>query len=387
MSAIEQAEIKNNPMKQQGVIGILGGGQLGRMTIQAAQKLGWRCHVFCPEDPSPAGQVADMVMVASYYDRSALADFAHSVDIITYEFENIPLESIDFLAEHRPVRPGRLALEISQNRIREKAFLNQIPGIATAPYCPVETADDLAAALDRVGFPAILKSACYGYDGKGQVRIDQAEGLDTAWRQASREGGAVLEAFVMYQKEISVIVARGIDGQIRCFEPSQNSHVNHILDISRVPVDIGPSLAQKAADMAQRIAQTLELIGLLAVEMFLTHDDRLLVNEIAPRPHNSGHWTMDACETSQFTQFVLAVTGAPLRDPVRSFDVEMKNLIGEDFSRRNQIMMPNDHIHIYGKVDIRPGRKMGHINRIRPFGEAVVPFAPAVDTKTHRADN
>ncbi len=375
--------MNDNPMQQHRIIGILGGGQLGRMTIQAAQKLGLRGHVFCSEDHSPAGQVADAVTVAAYHDRSALAAFAEQVDIITYEFENIPLESIDFLAQHRPVRPGRLALEISQNRIREKEFLNHIPGIATAPYRPIETVDALAPALNALGLPAILKSACYGYDGKGQVRIDQAKDLDAAWRQASRDGGAVLEAFVTYQKEISVIVGRGIDGQIRCFEPSHNSHVNHILDISRVPAGLKPSLAEQAADMAEYIAQTLDLVGLLAVEMFVTRDDQLLVNEIAPRPHNSGHWTMDGCKTSQFTQFVLAVTGAPLGDPGRSCDVEMKNLIGEDFSRRDQIVLPNDHIHIYGKSDIRPGRKMGHVNRTRPFGAVGVPFAPAqpLDTK------
>ncbi len=365
-------------MKQDGIIGVLGGGQLGRMTIQAAQKLGWRGHVFCPDDDSPAGYVADAVTVAPYHDQSRLADFADHVDIITYEFENIPLESIDFLAQRRPVRPGRLALEISQNRIGEKAFLNRIPGIETAPYCPVETADGLSAALDKVGVPAILKSACYGYDGKGQVRIDQAEALGPAWQRVSRDGGAVLEAFVNYQKEISVIVARGLDGQICCFDPSENSHVDHILDISRVPAGIAPDLAEHAATMAQDIAKALELVGLLAVEMFVNHDGRLLVNEIAPRPHNSGHWTMDACETSQFTQFILAVTGASLRDPVRRFDVDMKNLIGDDFSRRNQMIMPNDHLHIYGKDRIRPGRKMGHINRTRPLRASAVPFPPAL---------
>lgn len=348
-----------------GVIGIIGGGQLGRMTALAAARLGYRCHIFCPEADSPAAQVSAAATVAAYEDETALAAFADAVDAVTFEFENIPAASVKLLCERTTVRPGWRALEISQDRRLEKAFLNGI-GIATAPWHRVESDAELAAAIGDVGLPGLLKTARFGYDGKGQIMI-RNEADAAAARAALGNAPAVFEGLVDFEREISVVLARGVDGQIAAFDAVENRHRHNILDVTTAPAPIPPSLAQEAQAIAGRIAQDLSIAGLLAVEMFVTRDHRLLVNEIAPRPHNSGHWTMDACATSQFEQFVRAVAGVPLGSPERLFDATMTNLIGDDVDQWPDLLRdPGARLHLYGKAPARPGRKMGHVNRLFP---------------------
>ena len=347
-----------------GTIGILGGGQLGRMTALAAAELGYRCHIFCPEPDCPAAQVSAAATVADYSDGAALDAFAASVDVATYEFENIPSASVDRLRARVPVRPGVMPLHLAQDRVREKDFLNE-QGIATAPYRAVPSAADLSGALADIGVPAILKSSAYGYDGKGQVRIAGGDDPTAAWTVM---GGthAILEGVVDFALEISVIVARGLDGTVAAYVPVENRHRNHILDVTVAPAPIGPETAREAHDIARRIAEALDLVGLIAVEMFVARDGRVLVNEIAPRPHNSGHWTIDACSVSQFEQFVRAVAGLPLGDPSRHSDAEMVNLLGDDIDRWQEVLSePGANLHLYGKTDPRPGRKMGHVTRLR----------------------
>ncbi len=348
-----------------GTIGILGGGQLGRMTALAAAALGYRCHIFCPEADGPAMQVAAAATVAAYDDGAALDAFAAAIDVATYEFENIPAAGVERLAAKVPVRPGVEPLYLAQNRVREKDFLNRA-GAPTAPYMAVGDAVELAAALDEIGRPAVLKSAAFGYDGKGQVMIDAASDAGEAW--AEMGGGAgILEGFVDFAMEISVVLARGLDGAVAAYVPVENRHRNHILDVTVAPARIAPELAAEATAMASRIAAALDFVGLLAVEMFVTRDGALLVNEIAPRPHNSGHWTIDACATSQFEQFVRAVCGLPLGDPERHADAEMTNLLGDDIAAWPAILAePGAKLHLYGKRAARPGRKMGHVTRLMP---------------------
>ena len=355
----------NGPLPPGSIIGILGGGQLGRMTALAAAKLGYQCHIFCPESETPAAQVARTTTVASYEDQHALAQFADAVDIVTFEFENIPAQSIRTLSDKVPVRPGWNVLEISQDRVLEKTFFNGL-GIGTAPWRPVSDLAELEEGVRLLGRPSILKTTRLGYDGKGQVKIDRASDLAEIWAQF---GGApaILEGFVAFDREISVIVARGLDGRWASFDPVENRHVNHILDTTIAPAPLTPEKADQAVAIARRAADALDLVGLLCVEMFLDQDGKLLVNEMAPRPHNSGHWTMDSCITDQFEQFVRAVCGLPLGSVDRHHDAEMKNLIGEDVIGWFDILKePNAKLHLYGKVEVRPGRKMGHVTRLKP---------------------
>ena len=348
-----------------GRIGILGGGQLGRMAALAAGALGYRCHIFTPEPDSPAAQVSAAATVAAYDDADALAAFAASVDVVTFEFENIPYESVALLAARVPVRPGWNALRVSQDRLVEKDFLRGI-GVPTADYAGVAGPQELAAALDRLGRPAILKTVRMGYDGKGQVAIDSAMPAAEAWRRMDAERG-ILEGFVDFACEVSVIVARGIDGAMAAYVPVENRHRLHILDETIAPARLAPQVAAAADAIARRVTAALEIVGLLAVEMFVTRDGRVLVNEIAPRPHNSGHWTMDACITGQFEQFVRAVCGLPLGSPERHSDAVMRNLIGDEVHGWADIVRdPEAKLHLYGKAEARPGRKMGHVNRLRP---------------------
>jgi len=348
-----------------GTIGILGGGQLGRMTAIAAARLGYRCHIFCPDADSPAARVADRATVAAYDDTKALDAFAGAIDVVTYEFENIPAASVDRLSERVPARPGTRPLYLAQDRVREKDFV-VAQGIGTAPYRRVETAGELPAAVDAIGLPAILKSAAFGYDGKGQVRIAGANDLAGAWQAM---GGAVgiLEGVVDFEREISVIAARAVDGSVACYDPVENRHRGGILDETLAPAAIGTDLTARARGVAERLVEALDVVGLLAVEMFVARDGDLLVNELAPRPHNSGHWTIDACVTSQFEQFVRAVAGLPLGDPSRLADARMLNLIGdaaEDWLL--YLRDPQAKVHLYGKREARPGRKMGHVTWLRP---------------------
>ncbi len=365
------------PLPPGSTIGIMGGGQLGRMTALAAAPLGYRCHIFTPETNSPAEQVSAAATVADYGNVEALESFAGDVDVVTFEFENIPFESVQVLAERVPVRPGWESLRISQDRLIEKDFINSL-GIPTTPYRAITTADDLKQAVSELGRPAVLKTTRLGYDGKGQVLIDEQTELDTAWTSISASAGgeaAILEAFVDLALEISVIVARGEDGSWTAYPPVDNHHKNHILDTTRAPADIPEALKKKAVSDAVAIADNMNLIGLLAVEMFITKESadapaQLMVNEIAPRPHNSGHWTQDACFTSQFEQFVRAVAGLPFGSSERHHDAIMTNLIGDDVENWHDFLgEPDAALHLYGKAESRPGRKMGHVNRLYPLGK------------------
>lgn len=350
------------PLPPGATIGILGGGQLGRMLSVAASRLGFKCHIFEPGAHPPAGQVADRVITASYEDLAALRAFAESVDVITYEFENIPTAALDTLEALRPIRPNRRALAISQERMAEKDFLNEI-GLQTAPYARVTDAASLQAAIDQIGLPAILKTTRLGYDGKGQARIMVPE--DAAAALAAMNGAeAVLEGFVDFRFEASVIAARGLDGSVSCYDPGENVHKNGILDTTTVPARLSPSQRTDAVLLAAKILNALDYVGVMGVELFVTANG-LIVNEIAPRVHNSGHWTQQGCAVDQFEQHIRAVAGWPLGDGSRFADVVMENLIGEDMDRVPQLARDrNVSIHLYGKAEVKAGRKMGHINRV-----------------------
>lgn len=343
-------------------IGILGGGQLGRMLSVAAARLGYQCHIYDPAPNPPAGHVAARVTTAPWDDAAALQDFAQSVDVITFEFENVPTESLDFLETLRPIRPNRKALAVSQDRAHEKTFLQEL-GLQTAPFALVDGPGDLAHAFDQIGGPAILKTCRMGYDGKGQARIDTEQDLGAAW-QAMQGAASILEGFVSFSHEVSVIAARGLTGDVAAFDPGENRHEAGILRETTVPARLNPSQRSDAVLVAARILNALEYVGVLGVELFVTAQG-LVVNEIAPRVHNSGHWTQDGCAVDQFEQHIRAITGLPLGDGSRYADVVMENLIGDDMNRLPDLLGARDTcIHLYGKADARAGRKMGHINRI-----------------------
>ncbi|MGS4945397.1 5-(carboxyamino)imidazole ribonucleotide synthase [Meridianimarinicoccus sp. RP-17] len=353
-----------DPLAPGGTVGILGGGQLGRMLALAAARLGLRAHVFDPVAEGPAQQVCDAVTIAPYEDAAALARFADAVDVVTYEFENIPTAALDLIEDRRPIRPGRRALAVSQDRLTEKRFLRDL-GLATAPFDDVTTPEDLVKALDKVGRPAILKTRRFGYDGKGQVRI--APGDDAAAALASLNGApAIAEGFVDFTHEVSVIGARGLDGAVACFDPGENLHESGILRRTTVPARLTPSQRSDAVLVAARILNALDYVGVMGVELFVTQGG-LVVNEIAPRVHNSGHWTQNACAVDQFEQHVRAVAGWPLGDGHRYADAVMENLIGDDVDAWPALARePGTAVHLYGKAAARPGRKMGHVNRITP---------------------
>ncbi|MDA8586147.1 5-(carboxyamino)imidazole ribonucleotide synthase [Rhodobacteraceae bacterium] len=349
------------------VIGILGGGQLGRMLAMAAARMGFHIHVYEPGANPPAGEVAQKVFTASYDDRDALEAFAAGVDVVTYEFENVPADALDLIEAHVPIRPNRKALAVSQDRLDEKQFLNEI-GLATAPFAPVDAgatdaAAQLAQAMSSVGVPAILKTRRLGYDGKGQARIMDVHGGAEALN-AMADANAILEGLVDFDREISVIAARGLDGRIACFEPGENVHTDGILHTTRVPAAIDRGTRDRAFGVAGTILAALDYVGVLGVELFVTGEG-LIVNEIAPRVHNSGHWTEAGAVISQFEQHIRAVAGWPLVDPLRHSDVEMTNLIGDDLAQVPAIRGETGALlHLYGKAEARPGRKMGHVTRI-----------------------
>jgi len=343
-------------------IGILGGGQLGRMLSVAASRLGYRCHVYDPQPAPPAGHVAERVTTAAWEDARALEAFAADVDVVTFEFENVPEATLDLLEALRPVRPGRRALAVSQDRLREKEFLAGL-GLRVAPFAPVSDAASLDRALARIGVPAILKTARLGYDGKGQARIDGLGDAAPAF-EAMQGAPAVLEGFVDFEREVSVIAARGIGGEVVCFEPGENLHAGGILRRTTVPAALTPGQRVDAVLLAGRIANALDYVGVMGVELFVTAEG-LVVNEIAPRVHNSGHWTQAGCSVDQFEQHVRAVAGLPLGNGARHADVVMENLIGGDVDRLPDLLREgNVGVHLYGKAEARPGRKMGHVNRI-----------------------
>jgi 5-(carboxyamino)imidazole ribonucleotide synthase len=348
-------------------IGIVGGGQLGRMSALAAARLGYRCHVLTPEEDSPAGQVSAGVTLGDYEDPQALRAFAAAVDVITFEFENVSAEGLELLASLKPVRPSPEVLRISQDRVLEKSTLNAA-GVATAPWRAVGSWGDLEAAMAALGLPAILKTTRLGYDGKGQAMLRVP--ADSVAFEALAPKPLVLEGFVDFACEISVVVARGLDGAMVAFDTVENRHRDHILDVTLAPARISAEIDAAAQAVARRVAEAIGLVGLLAVEMFVTSDGRVVVNEIAPRPHNSGHWTIDACPCSQFEMHVRAVAGLPLPAAVRHSDAVMKNLVGpaETALWPEIVASPGLIPHLYGKAEARPGRKMGHVTRLFPRG-------------------
>ncbi len=341
-------------------VGVIGGGQLGRMFAIAARRMGYRVHTFSPDEDTPTGQLADLEIAASYDDEDAVSKFARGVDVVTFEFENVPARTAECCARHCEVRPDGRILHIAQNRRREKEFLSDA-GLPIAPFAVVNNREELAAALAKVGAPAVLKSADFGYDGKGQYKIEGGSALPD-WPGMV----CVLEQFMTFSKELSVIVARGIDGKMKTYPVCENIHRNHILDLTIVPATVSEAVQSAAREIAFAIAEELKLIGLLTIELFLLPGDTLLINELAPRPHNSGHFSFDACVTSQFEQQLRAVCGLPLGSTELFRPVAMANLLGDlwqngepDWSAA--AAFDDVKIHLYGKASPRPGRKMGHL--------------------------
>jgi 5-(carboxyamino)imidazole ribonucleotide synthase len=351
-------------------IGILGGGQLGRMLALAAANLGLKSHILCPDPHSPAFDVSAAHTIAEYEDEAALRDFAGAVDVVTYEFENVPARTAEIIASLRPLHPGAKALATAQDRLAEKSFVAELR-IPTAPFRAVGSEAELTQALDALGIPAILKTRRFGYDGKGQVRIGQGDLAGDAWAQLAG-APAILEGFVPFRQEISIIGARGRDGSFAAYEPCWNEHRNGILDTTRLPAGLHPATEKAAIAAAERIARALDYVGVIAVEMFVLGEGEgatIAVNEIAPRVHNSGHWTVEGAETSQFEQHVRAICGWPLGATTRRGRIEMRNLIGPEIEAWPEILAtPGAHLHHYGKAKARPGRKMGHVTTLFPEG-------------------
>ncbi|MGJ8589067.1 MAG: 5-(carboxyamino)imidazole ribonucleotide synthase [Yoonia sp.] len=351
----------SNPLPVGATIGILGGGQLGRMLSVAASRLGLKTHIFEPGANAPAGDVAHRVTTAAYDDAAALTAFGNAVDVITYEFENIPTSALDLLEKLAPIHPGRQALATSQDRLTEKTFLQNL-GLQTAPFADVSNAADLEAALASIGAPAILKTRRMGYDGKGQARI-MTPGDAPAALADMAGAPAILEGFVNFSHEVSVIGARSPDGAVACYDPGENVHEAGILRTTTVPAKLTPSQRTDAVLIAARILNALDYVGVMGVELFVTPQG-LIVNEIAPRVHNSGHWTQNGCTICQFEQHIRAVAGWPLGDGSRHADVVMENLIGDDMDRVPELAKTDAAIHLYGKAEVKAGRKMGHVNRV-----------------------
>ncbi|WP_417518529.1 5-(carboxyamino)imidazole ribonucleotide synthase [Minwuia sp.] len=343
-------------------IGVLGGGQLGRMMALAAARLGYRVHVFCPDWDSPAEQVSAAATVAAYDDAAALDAFAASVDAVTLEFENVPVAAVERLARTVPVRPGARVLSVAQDRMAEKTTARDL-GIPVAPFEAVTSDTDLADAIASIGAPSVLKTRREGYDGKGQRIIRKASDADAAFADLGR-APAILEAFVEFTSEISVIAARGEDGETRTYAAVENRHKDHILDLTIAPAAVASAAIKQAEEAARALADALQVVGLLAVEFFVTPEDGVLFNEMAPRPHNSGHWTIEACRVSQFEQQVRATAGLPLGPTGYHHRAVMRNLIGTDADRWADLADGDGTLHLYGKAESRPGRKMGHVTRL-----------------------
>lgn len=365
-------------------IGVLGSGQLGRMFALSARRMGYRVHTFSPGDDTPMGQVADREAVGDYNDLAAVAEFASRVDVVTFEFENVPFEAAETAAEHVPVRPGGRVLHVAQHRQREKDFLAGA-GFPTAPFEHVPDRATLDQAIARLGTPCVLKTAGFGYDGKGQYVIKTPEQASEAW-SAIGAGEAVLEGFVDFECEISVVAARAIDGSFAHFGITENRHRDHILDVSIADAAIDSSVADEAISMARGVLDALDVVGVLCVEFFLGADGTLRINELAPRPHNSGHFSFDACLTSQFEQQLRAVCGLPLGDTRRLRPSAMVNLLGDLWSEgmpdwQSALNEPELKLHLYGKADARAGRKMGHMTCFGDDGEQAAARATAARSR------
>lgn len=346
------------------VIGVLGSGQLGRMFAIAARRMGYRVHTFSPETDTPTGQVADVEIKAHYDDLNAVRGFASAVDVVTFEFENVPSATAAAAAERAPVRPDGQILHITQHRLREKTFLSN-HGFPVTPFKTINSIEDLRAGLSEFGCPAVLKTAGFGYDGKGQVKIKAVEEAEAALAVAGKQE-LVLEAFVDFDRELSVVAARGVDGSFAHWGAIENQHSNHILDVSIAPANVSPDIANEAVEIARAVLEQLGVVGVLCVEFFLTRQGKLLINELAPRPHNSGHLTFDACVTSQFEQQLRAVCGLPLGSTDYFKPAAMANLLGDLWQNGEPnwaaaCAMPEVKLHLYGKMHPKPGRKMGHL--------------------------
>jgi 5-(carboxyamino)imidazole ribonucleotide synthase len=349
------------------VLGVMGSGQLGRMFAIEARKMGYRVHTFSPDSDSPTGQIADREVTASYDDEAAVRDFAKGISVLTFEFENVPSRTVEWAAEHCLVRPAGRVLHICQHRLREKEFLAGA-GLPVAPFRKVTSAEELVGAAAEIGLPGVLKTAAFGYDGKGQRKLQPGDDLVEAWKPFDG-APAVLEGFVKFEREISVLVCRGVDGAMATWPVCENEHANHILDITYCPARIPESVAANARALAERVAVSLDLVGVLAVELFLLPDGGIVINELAPRPHNSGHFSFDASVTSQFAQQVRTVCGLPLGSTDSLAPAAMSNLLGDVWlaSRTGipnwaaALAIPGVHLHLYGKSEAKAGRKMGHI--------------------------
>lgn len=355
------------PLKPGQTIGILGAGQLGRMLAVAAAQLGYRVHSFAPENQPPTAQLTNSHTAASFKDHIALQTFAQACDVITYEFENIPVSALEVIAELKPIYPGVNCLEIAQDRLLEKDFLTGI-GVPCAPYQAVSTFAELQAAIDKISMPAVLKTRRFGYDGKGQSFIRTKDDVKEAWAAlASAPGGLILEGFVAFEKEVSVLIARGQNGTANAYGPIWNEHSNHILHVSQVPPDIAPDCADRAISNALNVAEALNAIGVICVEFFVMPVGDVVANEIAPRVHNSGHWTIEGAVTSQFENHIRAITGQPLGNTDAIGAVRMQNLIGNEIDGiPNLLASAKAHVHHYGKPEARVGRKMGHVTWVTP---------------------
>jgi 5-(carboxyamino)imidazole ribonucleotide synthase len=348
-------------------IGVLGSGQLGRMFAIAARQMGYRVHVLSPDDDTPTGQVADLEIDAAYEDLDAVAQFARNVDVVSFEFENVPCEAIDVAQQFAPVRPAGQILHVTQHRLREKTFLRDA-GMPVTPFHPIRSLSELEQAMASLDRAAVLKTAAWGYDGKGQQRVEPGSDLAEAWRAMAADE-AILEEFVDFESELSVVAARGVDGQCACYAPIANTHANHILDVSVSPAKISPEIGAEAEEIARTVMEKLDVVGVLCVEFFLTRDGSLLINELAPRPHNSGHLTIDAHVTSQFEQQVRAVCGLGLGSTEQLRPAAMANLLGDLWQGGQPqwpeiCAQPEVKLHLYGKHDPRGGRKMGHLTAV-----------------------
>jgi 5-(carboxyamino)imidazole ribonucleotide synthase len=364
-----------SPILPGATVGVLGSGQLGRMFAIAARRMGYRVHTFSPETDTPTGQVADVEVTAPYRDLDRVREFARNVSVVTFEFENVPAETASAAEEFAPVRPAGSVLHITQNRLREKAFLTSV-GLPVAPYSPVHTREELRDAVRRQGCPLMLKTAGFGYDGKGQVMVRRVEEADAAWDAVAR-CPAVLECFIDYEMEVSVVGARTLEGEFSHFGVVQNEHRRQILDVTHAPARVSDQVRRDAIEITRVVLEKLGVVGVLCVEFFLTRDGRLLINELAPRPHNSGHFTFDACVTSQFEQQLRTVCGLPLGSPEQLCNAAMANLLGDlwqagepDWSAA--LGLSGVKLHLYGKLEPRPGRKMGHLTALGSDASAVV---------------